>query len=606
MKKSSFGLKLKTLGISIVLFVISYIILQLLLMIPTIHTLYETLELFVYYQIFISTANPNEHVILIDEAEQRLNRVTYAELISGLGRRKAKVIAMDVLFDVNMNSVQDAALVAATQTYSNKIIHAIEFLNYDEHPRIPDRFQVEISDSLSSDHFLEGVHGASLPFKELLEVIEHLGCANTSWDIVHRDEQYFPVIVRYSEGLYPSLPLLTVMKFLDCPVDTIQLLDEEIIELKTNSKILRIPIDFRSQTLINFISPERFYGKKITIKEALERIEANSTEFKDKIIMIGNSLDSQEQTHGPRFQSYPNLIVYGSLISQILNNENIREGILESLFLSFILVVLGIIWLVFLSRKIPRFKTWYIYIVVFLIFLFMAIIALISGLRIYVVLPYVLFSGTYVVSNKFYIRQLRRAMHKPKIREAAPKRVFISYSHQDMKFAKKLKGALEAHGVKINIDIETLKFGDEIQSFIDQSMRETDFTISIVSKNSLKSAWVIVESLESLIYEKVEQSKKFVPVFIDMSFLEDAFQSELIEGVENSITTLNKEISKLSKKFLPTTNLENKRAKLIELRHNIDKVLLKLNQSLVADFSSERKFKQNLPKLIEQINSAER
>ncbi|MBD3228665.1 MAG: TIR domain-containing protein [Candidatus Lokiarchaeota archaeon] len=200
--------------------------------------------------------------------------------------------------------------------------------------------------------------------------------------------------------------------------------------------------------------------------------------------------------------------------------------------------------------------------------------------------------------NKTYLRKSERSKIIKK-----PQKVFISYNHKDKEFVLKLKKRLEERNIRITIDIETMEFGEEIMSFIDKSMKETDFTISIVSKNSLRSAWVIVEALETLMYEKVEKKTKFVPLFIDKSFFNTMTQNEIVEEVEKSIKEINEETIKLSNKFLQTKNLDEKRAQLIDVRYNIDKILSKLNSSLVADFSSDDKFNENLPKLIEQIKN---
>lgn len=205
------------------------------------------------------------------------------------------------------------------------------------------------------------------------------------------------------------------------------------------------------------------------------------------------------------------------------------------------------------------------------------------------------------------IKMLKEMYYSGKVKEnnfgekTVNKTIFISYNHKDADFVERLSRELEVHNIGVIIDINSLRFGDDIQKFIDKSIQHTDFTISIVSKNSLNSAWVIMESLETLIHEKIYQKEKFIPIFIDNCFFEDTFQIELIEGIEQSIETLLSEIVKLTKKFLPTTNLDSKKIRLIELRHNIDKILNRLNNSLTGDFSDEEKFRKNLPKLIEAI-----
>ncbi len=402
----SITLKLKTLGIGIAIFILAYIALQFLLKIPLIHGFYQTIESFIYFQIFTSTAHPSEHIIIIDEKDNSYNRDIYAKLISGLDRLDANVIAFDVLFAGNKNSMQDAALVTATQKASNKIIHAIEFLDREKHTVIPDRFHLKTSDKPSPDNFIENAYGAILPFDELLKVTKHLGVVAARTDIAYQDNQYFPMIAYYNDRLYPSMPLIAVMKFLDYPTDLLPALTEDEIELSVNSNILQIPIDAKTQTLINFILPLKFSGKTITFEEALKYIDENSSLFRDKIILIGNSFESTERTHGPHFQSYPNLFIYASLISQILNGEGIRQGILESLFFSFVLVILGIGWLIFISTKFTHINNFYVYLFSFVLLLFIAIISIKIGVRVYVIFPYALFCFSHALSKQYYEKKL--------------------------------------------------------------------------------------------------------------------------------------------------------------------------------------------------------
>jgi len=392
--------------ITIAISIISYIFLIFLFKLPLIHLFYETLESFIYYQVFTSTAQPNEHLIIIDEEDKIYNRDVYAKLIAGLDKQGAKVIAFDVLFAGN-ELVFDSALVTATQTASDKIVHALEFLNRDNHAVIPERFHLNTYNRPSPDNFIEDINGAILPFQDLLDGTAHLGHVTARSDIARRSEQYFPMIIHYNDHLYPAMPLLAVMKFLDCSLESVPRIQNDIIELVQGSNTYHIPVDNKTQTLINFIKPLKFSGKVFPMEKALEKVLIDSTLFQDKIVLIGNSLDSKEVTHGPHFQSYPNLFIFAGLISQILNNENIREGTIEGLLITFILLVLGIIWMVFISPRYTWMRTWYIYVFTFIMLLLVAIIALKWGVRIYIFLSYTIFCMTYFVSRQYYEKRLQ-------------------------------------------------------------------------------------------------------------------------------------------------------------------------------------------------------
>ncbi|MGH7600814.1 MAG: CHAT domain-containing protein [bacterium] len=403
-------LKLKTLGIAAAGFLLSWVALGLLFNLPFLHGFYETVESFIYYQLFTSTAEPSTHLVIIDEEETEYDRRTYAELIAGLDRLGTKAIAMDVLFAGAKDSAQDAALVAATQSASDKIIHAVEFIDRDNHAIIPDRFHLNVPDKPSAEQSIEGVYGAQMPFGALLEVTKNLGHITQAADITRRAQEYFPLLIHYNDRLYPALPLLAVMKFLGCPADTLSQLPDEVITLSNGATKLEIPVDHKMQTLINFIAPERFSGKIFSVTEALAHIQANQTIFKDKIVLIGNSLNPQEQTHGPHFRSYPNLFIHGALISQMLNGQTIREGTFENFYYSFALVLLGLIWMFFASNKSGRFRPWQIYVFAFLSLLAMAAIGISLGVKTLVLLPYAMFCIVYAVSQYYYSKAQHAAL----------------------------------------------------------------------------------------------------------------------------------------------------------------------------------------------------
>ena len=187
------------------------------------------------------------------------------------------------------------------------------------------------------------------------------------------------------------------------------------------------------------------------------------------------------------------------------------------------------------------------------------------------------------------------------IKGESSKRVFISYNHRDARYAKLIKTALQNANIDLTIDIDNLKFGDNIERFIKQSVSETDYTISIVSKSSLLSPWVFLESFETILHEQVNKTKKYIPVIVDKSILDPKFQNEAIKHIETGILDLVKESSERSAQLHSTLSFDNKKNRLIELRNNLDKILDKLNQVKYVDFSSDQATEENLPFLIQLI-----
>ncbi|KPA10940.1 hypothetical protein MHK_008857, partial [Candidatus Magnetomorum sp. HK-1] len=119
---------------------------------------------------------------------------------------------------------------------------------------------------------------------------------------------------------------------------------------------------------------------------------------------------------------------------------------------------------------------------------------------------------------------------------------------------------------------------------------------------SLKSPWVMLETLETFLREDFEEKLRYIPVMIDDCFFQDGFYAKLIDNIENSIDRISEELTILVKKYVPTDNLYVKMERLIALRANLDKILLRLKQSLVANFKTKQHYTENFPQLIRLIS----
>jgi len=181
------------------------------------------------------------------------------------------------------------------------------------------------------------------------------------------------------------------------------------------------------------------------------------------------------------------------------------------------------------------------------------------------------------------------------------KKVFVSYSQKDMEFVKNLKAKLEAENIGVTIDIEAAKIGDHLQDFIESAVRENEFTISVISKNSLQSVWVIAESLENFMYEKVEKRKRFLPIFIDRSVFDDDFFLEVARTVKGKIDELREKSNEAQELGVGTEHYDTKRKRLEDLKNNLSKIFHTLRERLSADFTSQEKIAENFPKLVEVI-----
>ena len=114
----------------------------------------------------------------------------------------------------------------------------------------------------------------------------------------------------------------------------------------------------------------------------------------------------------------------------------------------------------------------------------------------------------------------------------------------------------------------------------------------------------MIETLETLMHERVKQNKKFIPIYIDDSLFDDNFLFEVVDDIDMHLERLKQLTNKATDRNLDTSPYDTKRRRLINLRNNLPQIIDKLNKMLVADFSTEKTFEENLPKLIRHISDA--
>lgn len=182
------------------------------------------------------------------------------------------------------------------------------------------------------------------------------------------------------------------------------------------------------------------------------------------------------------------------------------------------------------------------------------------------------------------------------------KKVFISYNHKDSAIAQKLKKALEGNGHQVTIDVESMPVGMDIKQFIDKAVEDTDVTLSLVSRNSLISGWVAMETINTLNMSKFNQNKHFIACYLDEAFFKPDFRLEVTDVIDQKLQEMNELTDKYRARNIEPTELYSERERLSELRHNLGKILDRLRNSKSLDMSPEQ-FDNNLPALLNAINA---
>lgn len=72
-------------------------------------------------------------------------------------------------------------------------------------------------------------------------------------------------------------------------------------------------------------------------------------------------------------------------------------------------------------------------------------------------------------------------------------RVFISHSHHDKSFVRRLVGDLRNANLHVWLDEQELAPGDSVIAKVSQGLKDTDYLVAVLSRSSMQSKWVQAE-----------------------------------------------------------------------------------------------------------------
>ena len=183
--------------------------------------------------------------------------------------------------------------------------------------------------------------------------------------------------------------------------------------------------------------------------------------------------------------------------------------------------------------------------------------------------------------------------------DPAARKVFISYNHKDATIAHRIKASLEQAGIAVTIDSEKLQAGGDIKTFIEQSIRDTDVTLSLVSTNSLLSAWVGMESLNMLVAQRITE-KRFIACAIQTEFFKRSFVRTATEEIDRHLLEIKEEMKNSIERDLGIEHLQIERTRYLKLKNGLPEIVANLKERLTIDLSDEH-FEDGMRRVIESI-----
>ncbi len=180
--------------------------------------------------------------------------------------------------------------------------------------------------------------------------------------------------------------------------------------------------------------------------------------------------------------------------------------------------------------------------------------------------------------------------------------VFISYNHANKTAADKVKNLLQEKGLSVCIDSETMLAGEDIRSFIIRSVKSSRVTLAIVSKESLLSGWVSLETVDTFSLQKFSSRKRFIAGYLDESFFDMRFTAEAIKSIDARLQQVGEQIAEHNRLGVDTRDLNDEKSRLMALRSHMDEIIGRLRNSLCLDLRDD-KLPETFPALLKSIET---
>ncbi|MCU0444274.1 MAG: TIR domain-containing protein [Microscillaceae bacterium] len=186
---------------------------------------------------------------------------------------------------------------------------------------------------------------------------------------------------------------------------------------------------------------------------------------------------------------------------------------------------------------------------------------------------------------------------------SAKKDVFISYSTKDQTAKNYIKEVFDEAGITYFLDEVSLELGEDIERSLEENLNRTNFTVLLVSKNSLFSTWVSLESIHRLRQQEYSKTTTFLPVLVDLEVMDLEFPIEMINHYKNKHEELEAIREKAKKAGLPTKVYNDEIERIDVIIPQVGEIVQKIKNGLSANFADENRKEADLAKLIRTIKA---
>ncbi len=155
--------------------------------------------------------------------------------------------------------------------------------------------------------------------------------------------------------------------------------------------------------------------------------------------------------------------------------------------------------------------------------------------------------------------------------------------------------------MQVILDQNDMKAGKSIMEFIQESIKEADAVVSIVSSKSLQSGWVGQESVASM-YAVWLADKKFIPVKLDNVAFDIDFQITATENLTQKMQDLKTKIEKLESLGGDARGPRDDLARMAELKNSFGKIIQRFTSVLMLDISGDN-FEPSMKKVLTAVKS---